>query len=165
MTKHFLLFRDGRRLRAAHLELPRLDVPLLVDNRRFAPAGSFLHLNHVTDSRKHLLGFVVDDLERANSSSDWRAWWSSFDNRDVLEFWQAYIFLAEQMPDNWHDDCALLVVNAPIFSDNTGDYLLVIPDHNGFCYRPGEPTEFWKEIGFELRPLSVAVEGTESAAC
>jgi len=165
MTKVFLLFRDGRRVRAAHLELPRVDAPLLVNGRRFTPAGDFIHLCHLTDERKRLIGFVVDDLGGANSSADWRAWWSSFDNRDVLEFWQAYIFLAEPMPDSWHDDGALLVGGGWVFADGAGDYVLTIPDDNGFCFRLGEPTEFWKEIGFELKPLSVAVEGSESAAC
>ena len=157
MTKQFLLFRNGRRLRAAHLEIPRMDVPLLVNGRRFTPAGSFIHLSHLTDQRKRLLGFVVDVLEQANSTPDWRAWWESFDNRHLWDFWQGHIFLAEPMPADWNNDGALLVGGGSVFTDKAGDYLLALPDENGYCFRPGEPTEFWKEIGFELTLMDVSV--------
>lgn len=165
MTKHFLLFREGRRLRAAQLELPSVEAPLLVEGRRFVPAGGLWHLNHITDERQHLLGFVVQSLKDANTSTEWRAWWDTFDNREVIDFWEAYLYLADPMPAQWHDDCALLVGGGWVFADGAGDYVLAIPDDNGVCFRPGEPTEFWKELGFELKPLSVAVEGSESAAC
>ena len=157
MTKTFLVFRDGRRLRAAHLSLPRVDVPLLVNRRRFAPAGSLVHLSHVTGEQKQLLGFKVDSLERANTSPEWRAWWDTFINRDLLDFWEAYLFLADPMPPEWRDDCALLVGGGWVFGDGTGDFVLAIPDDNGFCFRPGEPTEFWRGIGFQLAKMDVAV--------
>jgi hypothetical protein len=157
MTKQFLLFRDGRRLRAAHRQLPRVDTPLLVNGRRFTPAGSFIHLSHITNNQKRLLGFSVDALEQANTAPDWRAWWESFDNRHIWDFWQAYIFLVESMPSDWHDDGALLVGGGDVLTDRAGDYLLALPDYNGYCFSPNEPTEFWKEIGFELAQLDLAV--------
>jgi hypothetical protein len=157
MSKQFLLFRDGRRLRAAHLELPRVDVPLVAHGRRFAPSGSFIHLSHITDPKKNLLGFAVDVLERVTRSADWQAWWETFDNRHLWDFWQAHIFLADPVPADWDDDGALLVGGGWVFDDGAGDYLLAIPDHNGFCFRPGEPTQFWRGLGFELAELNVSV--------
>src|SRR5262245_42935911 len=115
MTKMFLLFRDGQRLRAAHLDLPRTDVPLLINGKRFAPAGDFVHLSHVTGEGKRLLGFRVDDVERANTSPEWRVWWDTFVNREEHDFWAAYIYLADPMPEDWDDDCALLVGSAWVF--------------------------------------------------
>lgn len=157
MRKTFIMFRDGRRLRAAHLELPRLDAPLLVNGRRFAPAGSFVHLSHVTGEQKRLLGFMVDSLEHANTSPEWRAWWDTFDNREILDFWQAYLFLSDPMPADWHDDGALLVGGGWVFR-NEAEFILAIPDENGYCFRPGEPTEFWRGLGFELSRLDVTLQ-------
>jgi len=113
----------------------------------------------------HLLGFVVDSLKGANSSPEWRAWWDSFDNRHLVDFFEASLLLVEPMPAKWRENCALMPGGGWVFADGAGDYVLAIPDDNGFCFSPGEPTEFWKVIGFELKPLTVAVEGTESGAC
>jgi len=158
MTKVFLLFRDGRRLRAAHQELARVDVPLAFSGRRFEPVGDFIHLSHVTDGHGCLLGFMMDSLDRACDGVAWRAWWDSFGNRELIDFWQAYVFLGEPMPEQWHDDGALLVGGGWVFGDGAGDYLLAIPDCNNVSFRPGEPTEFWRRLGFKL----AQVEARES---
>lgn len=154
--KFFLLFRDGRRLRAAHVELPRVDRPLVMEGRQFTPAGGLWLWNHIIDEQKRLLGFVVQSLKDANTSAEWRAWWDTFDNREVIDFWEASLYLADPMPTQWNDDCAALI-GGWVFADGAGDYLLAIPDDNGHCFRPGEPTEFWRGLGFELTQLGVSV--------
>jgi hypothetical protein len=162
MTKAFLLFRNGRRLCAARRELARLDVPLRMGGRTFEPVGDFTHLSHVTDGKGRLLGFMVDSLDRVSSAAPWRAWWDSFDNRHLIDFWQAYIFLAEPMPGDWHDDGALLVLGGWVSGDGTGEYLLAIPDCNGYCFRPNEPTVFWTDLGFELTASAITEDGQKS---
>jgi len=155
MTKTFIMFRDGRRLRAAHAQLARLDAPILVDGRRFNPAGGFTHWSHITDAKKRLVGFAVQSLEHANSSTEWRAWWDSFDNRILEEFFEALLFFTETIPTDWHHDCALLV-GGWVYSDGAGDFALGIPDENGYCFKPSEPTQFWTDIGFEVARCTVS---------
>lgn len=162
MTKVFLLFRDGRRLRAARQDLARTDVRLVFDGRPFEPVGDFVHLSHVTDGRGRLLGFMVDSLEQVCDAVAWRAWWDSFENRELIDFWQAYVFLAQPMPEHWHDDGALIVGGGWVFGDGAGDYLLAIPDYNGITFRPDEPTVFWTDLGFDLSQLEIKEEGVKS---
>lgn len=162
MTKVFLLLRDGRRLRAAHQDLARVDVPFVLGGSRFEPVGDFIHLSHVTNGKGRLLGFKVDSLEQVSKDTSWRTWWDSFDNRELTDFWEAYVFLAEPMPEDWHDDGALLILGGWVFGDGAGDYLLAIPDCNGYCFRPNEPTVFWTDLGFELRQVEVEEGGQKS---
>lgn len=162
MTKVFLLFRDGRRLRAARRELTRVDIPLVLGGRRFRLGGDFTHLSHVTDGKGRLLGFMVDSLDDVSRDAAWQIWWNSFDNRELIDFWQAYIFLADPMPEEWHDDCALLVLGGWVFSDGAGDYLLAIPDCNGITLGHDDPTIFWRDLGFGLTDLQVREEDQKS---
>jgi len=158
MKKSFLLFRDGRRLRAAHHELLKEDAPLLVNGRRFRPVGHFMHLSHITNAKKQLVGLVLDALENATTAPGWREWWDTFENRHLEDFWEAYLFLAEPMPAKWHHDCALLVTGGSIFADDAGDFILAIPDLNGFCFQPNQPTAFWTNFGFGLSKIEVKQE-------
>lgn len=158
MKKYFLLFRDGRRLRAAHVELPKENAFLIVKGRRFAAAGSFGQWSHITDSKKRLVGFVVDLLEDASTTLGWEEWWNTLGNRYVGFFGEAHLFLAEPLAEEWHSDwhhdCAFHV-GGSIFADGSGDFVLLIPDNNGCCFRPNEPTVFWSEIGFHLAELHI----------
>ncbi len=155
MTKTFIMFRDGRRLRAAHAQLAILDGPIVLEGRRFHPAGGFTHWSHITDAKKRLVGFAVQSMEDANSSAEWRAWWDSFDNRTIDDFFEAFVFLTETVPVNWQDDCALLV-GGSVYSDGAGDFVLAVPDENGRCFKRGEPTQFWTDIGFEVARCAVS---------
>jgi hypothetical protein len=160
--KAFVLFRDGRRLRAAYREMAKERASLFLAGRRFTPAGQFTHLSHITDEKKRLIGFVVDRLENATASSGWREWWNTFDNRHLEDFWEAYLFLADPMPTDWHHDCALLVTGGCVLADGAGDFVIVLPDHNGFCFSPNEPVFFWTDLGFELRDLEIREDGRGS---
>lgn len=150
MNKHFVLFRDGRRLRAAHHEFPEQTNSFTFGDRQFLPSGRLIHISHIVDSTDDLLGFSLDSLEAVSNSPEWKLWWDSFDNRTLVDFWQATIFLADPLPANWRDDGALLVVGGQVFSDQHGEYILVLPDENGYQFHFGKPTSFWRKLGFEL---------------
>ncbi len=160
--KAFVLFRDGRRLRAAHLDLPKADTPLKISGRCFRPVGHFMHLSHITDAKKQLAGFVVDALENATTAPGWREWWNTFENRHLEDFWEGYLFLAEPMPTEWHHDCALLATGGGILADDAGDFVLTIPDLSGFAFQANEPTVFWTGLGFELGQVEVREKGQDS---
>jgi hypothetical protein len=157
MSQQFVLFCESGRLQAARLQLPASEGPLIVAGRRFTPAGSFIHLSHIIDDQKLLLGFVVDPLEGASAEPSWRTWWDNFENREIYDFWQAHLFLANPMPAKWDEDGAFLVGGGEVLSDGRGEYVLVLPDYNGHCFRPGEPTEFWRGFGFEFSQLDISV--------
>jgi len=154
MSKAFVMFREGRRLRAAHAQLSRPDAPILIGGHRFAPAGALVHWSHLTDAKKRLVGFVVDSVDRANSTGQWRAWWDSFDNRELIEFYLGYLLLADPMPKDYHEDGALLV-GGDIYSEGRGEFALAIPDKNGMCFQTAEPVEFWNGLGFELAQVDI----------
>lgn len=156
MSKAFFLFRDGRRLIAAHADVPNLDGPILIGGNRFNPAGGLLHWCHLTDSQKRLVGFTIDSLEKANSSPQWRAWWDSFDNREMIDFFEASIFLADPMPADCHNDCSLLI-GGWVYEDGKGNFALAIPDENGISYRPNEFNQFWLGFGFDAAHCDVTV--------
>ncbi len=150
MKEQFVLFRRGRRLCAAAVSLPEAGAGLMLDGKHFALVGRFLHLSHIVDSKQDLLGFHMDGLEEVTADPRWKEWWNTFDNRDVEDFWQAYLFLSEQRPTDWFPDGALLVGGGAAFSDGTGDYVLVLPDENGRAAEQGLPNKFWRRMAFHL---------------
>ena len=123
---------------------------LTLAGKRFALVGRFIHLSHIVDSKQNLLGFNVDGLEEVTADPSWKEWWSTFDNRDLEDFWQAYLFLSEQRPTDWFPDGALLVGGGAAFSDGAGDYVLVLPDAKVRAADEGHPDQFWKQIAFQL---------------
>ena len=150
MKKQFVLFRRGRRLCAALVPLPEASAGLTLDGKHFALVGRFIHLTHIVDAKQHLVGFNVDGLEGVTTDPNWKEWWSTFDNRELEDFWQVYLFLSDQRPSDWFPDGALLVGGGAAFGDGTGDYALVLPDENGRAADQGQPDKFWKQIAFKL---------------
>lgn len=155
MNKAFVLFRDGRRLRAAHADLAKPDGPILLGGRRFASDGGLGHWCQLTDVQKRLVGFAIGSLAAANHSAAWRSWWEAFDNRELIDFSEASVFLADPMPKDYHNDCSLLI-GGWVCNDGAGEFALVIPDDNGFCFEANQPHEFWKGIGFDLASVEVS---------
>ena len=158
MRRSFILFRHERHLRAAHVGIPRPEAGLLIHGKRFAYGGGLYHWSHITDSTQGLVGFVVESLKDASPLPEWRAWWEAFANREVVDFWQAYLFLANPMPAQWREDCALLV-GGWFYTDGSGEFAIGIPDMNGHAFEEGKPSKFWSEIRFELDRRSVATAG------
>ncbi|MBC8097524.1 MAG: hypothetical protein H7Y43_17100 [Akkermansiaceae bacterium] len=155
MTNTFFLFRDKRRLCAAYRQFSSFDTMLKTASRRLAPAGTFTHLSHITGEQGLLLGFVVDGLSAVDSSEAWRLWWDRFENREITDFWEAYLLLAKEMPSKWKHDCAQIVVGGQVYSDGAGEYVLAIPDYNGVAFNSNQPVQFWSKVGFEFRDTAI----------
>ncbi len=69
--------------------------------------------------------------------------------------------MADPLPVDWHQDCALLI-GGRVFRDGKGDFVFAIPDYNGHCFSPNQPTAFWTDIGFELSELEIKEEDQRS---
>ena len=150
LNNYFILYREGRRLCAALAALPKEASELVVAGTRFTPVGRFIHLSHIVDSNRDLIGFSVDGIDQITAEKSWKQWWDTFDNRELEDFWQVDLFLTQERRKDWFPDGAFLVGGGAVFTDQEGEYLLLLPNEQAEASANAKGREFWREIAFEL---------------
>lgn len=155
MSRYFVVYREGRRLRAALSQFGVRPEAIEFNGQSFAAIGSFIHLSHIVDRDLRLLGFAVDGIDNVTKADSWSGWWKSVENVDLEDFWQAYIRLADPWPSDWFPDTALLPTGGVVLYGGHGEYVLALPDENDWALGRQPPFQFWKEIAFELSPVRV----------
>lgn len=150
MSRYFVLYRDERRLCAALASFETRPQGFELDGQSFAAIGNFIHLSHIVDNDKRLLGFVVDGVENVTEAASWPKWLKRLENVELEDSWQAYIRLAEPWPSDWFPDTALLITGGVVLYGGRGEYAMALPDENEWARRRKPSSEFWRKFGFAL---------------